>query len=112
MRGINKVVVSGNVTGKIEYAQTSDARSEVCTFTLASDRHSSGGIVTAYVKVNVYIEGLVRLCRSKLEKGCYIIVEGELMNRTTPSGKLTEVRAWELLFLGPSVVSTPDRSQE
>jgi len=57
------------------------------------------------VKVNVYVEALVKLCRLRLQKGCYIIVEGELMNRNTPSGRLTEVRAWEILFLGPMAVS-------
>jgi single-stranded DNA-binding protein len=110
MRGINRVIVSGNATGKIDYS-TTDQGGDVCTFVLASDRHSSGGVVTAYVKVNVYIEALVRLCRTKLDKGCYILVEGELMNRTTPSGKVTEVRAWELLFLAPNGVAA-ERSAE
>lgn len=105
MRGINKVVLSGNTTGKVDFATTGSG-AEVCTFTLASDRHSSGGVVTAFVKVNVYVEGLVKLCRSRLQKGCYLIVEGELMNRTTPSGRLTELRAWEILFLGPMDAST------
>lgn len=98
MRGINKVILSGNVTGKIEYGRT-DSGSEVCAFIVASDRHTSGGVVTAYIKVNVYIEGLVKLCRNRLDKGCYLLVEGELMNRSVPSGKLTEVRAWEIIFL-------------
>ena len=98
MRGINRVVLSGNVTGQIDYA-TTDTGSEVCTFVLASDRHANGGVVTVFAKVNVYIEALVRLCRNKLEKGCYLLLEGELMNRQAPSGKLTEVRAWEILFL-------------
>lgn len=110
MRGINRVVLSGNATGKIEFSKT-DTGTEVCTFTVASDRHSSGSVVTAFIKVNVYVDALVRLCRSRLQKGCYILIEGELMNRTTPSGKLLEVRAWELLFLGPSAVST-ERSDE
>jgi single-stranded DNA-binding protein len=98
MRGLNKVIVSGNVTGKIDYA-TTDNGSEVCTFVLASDRHGSGGVVTAYIKINVYVDGLVKLCRNRLDKGSYVLVEGELMNRSTPSGKLTEVRAWEVIFL-------------
>ena len=99
MRGFNKVILSGNVTGKIDYA-TTDNGSEVCTFVIASDRHGSGGgVVTAFVKVNVYAEPLVRLCRNRLDKGSYLLLEGELMNRSTPSGKLTEVRAWEVIFL-------------
>ena len=98
MRGLNKVIVSGNVTGKIDYA-TTDNGSEVCTFVVASERHGSGGTVTAYIKVNVYVEGLAKVCRNRLAKGSYVLVEGELMNRSTPSGKLTEVRAWEVIFL-------------
>lgn len=98
MRGLNRVVLSGNVTGHISYAST-DNGTEVCTFVLASERHSSGGSVTAYVKVNVYIDGLVQVCRNRLEKGGYLLVEGELMNRTSPAGKVVEVRALELIFL-------------
>lgn len=99
MRGLNRVILSGNVTGRIDFSTTESGNTEVCTFTLASDRHSTGKVVTAFVKVNVYIDGLVKLCRNKLTKGAYLLVEGELMNRTTPVGKLTEVRAWELVFL-------------
>lgn len=100
MRGLNKVVLSGNVTGKIDYA-TTDNGSEVCTFVVASDRHAAGSVVTAFVKVNIYSEGVVKLCRNRLEKGCYVLLEGELMNRNAPFGRVTEVRAWELIFLGP-----------
>lgn len=98
MRGLNKVVLSGNVTGTINYAKT-DHGTDVCTFVLASDRYASGSVVTAYIKVNVYIDGLVGLCRNRLEKGCYLLVEGELMNRNSPIGKVVEVRAHELIFI-------------
>lgn len=111
MRGVNRVVLSGNATGKIEFSKT-DAGADACTFTLASDRHSGGAVVTAFVKVNVYVEALVKLCRLRLQKGSYILVEGELMNRVTPAGKILEVRAWELLFLGPLGVSEDKRSPE
>lgn len=98
MRGINRVVVSGNLTGRTEYTRT-DGGTDVCSFVLASDRPSKGKTVTAYVKVNVYLDGLVTACRDKLAKGCYLVVEGELMNRSTPTGKVTEVRAREIVFL-------------
>lgn len=98
MRGVNRVVLSGNVTGAISFART-DNGTEVCTFVLASDRHAGGAVVTAFVKVNTYIEGLVNLCRNRLEKGCYLLIEGELMNRSTSSGKIVEVRAQEIIFL-------------
>jgi len=98
MRGYNKVVLAGNATGKIDYAKTENGKS-VCTFVLACDRHAQGSVVTAYVKVNVYLEGLVSVCQTKLTKGCYLFVEGELMNRTTPSGQQLEVRAWDIVFV-------------
>lgn len=89
MRGINKVIVSGNVSGDVQFLQ--GARDQ-CTFCLASDRHAQGQVVTAWIRVNVYIEALVKLCRSRLNKGTYVVVEGELMSRG-------EVRARELIFL-------------
>ena len=52
------------------------------------------------MKVNVYVENLIRICKSKLTKGRYVIVEGELMNREGQYGELTEVRAREVLFVG------------
>jgi single-stranded DNA-binding protein len=104
MRGLNKVVLAGNVTNKIDYARTENGK-DACTFVIACDRHGVGGsITTAFVKVNVYLEGLVAACQSKLTKGCYLILEGELMNRSTPSGKQLEVRAWDIVFL-------PERSE-
>lgn len=108
MRGINRVIFSGNVTGKIDFS-TTDRGQHVCTFVVASDRASSGGTLTAYAKVNIYIEGLVAACREKLEKGCYVLVEGELMNRNSPAGRMTEIRAWELMFLSPTSVSKPSQ---
>lgn len=99
MRGVNKVVISGNVTGSIEYGRTGKGDG-VCGFHMASDRHASGGdIVTAFIKINVYAEGLVRVCKSKLIKGVYVLVEGELMNREGQHGGLTEVRARDIIFI-------------
>ena len=98
MRGLNKVIVSGNVTGAIDFGKTGNGL-EVCGFHIASDRYASGGqVVTAYIKVNVYVDGLVRICRTRLIKGVYVLVEGELMNRDGPHGDLTEVRAREVVF--------------
>jgi single-stranded DNA-binding protein len=98
MKGINKVILSGNVLGTIEYGRVSSG-SEACSFQVASDRHSASGVVTAFVKINVYVEGLIKICKLKLLKGTYVIVEGELMNRDGQHGDLTEVRAREIIFL-------------
>lgn len=98
MKGINKVIISGNVLGSIEYGRMTNG-AEACGFSVASDRHSANGVVTAFVKVNVYVEGLIRICKTKLLKGTYVLVEGELMNRDGQHGDLTEVRAREIIFL-------------
>jgi single-stranded DNA-binding protein len=98
MKGINSVTISGNALGNIEYGRVTNG-AECCGFSVASERHSANGVVTAFVKVNVYVEGLVRICRAKLAKGVYVVVQGELMNRDGQHGDLTEVRAREIIFL-------------
>lgn len=98
MRGINRVVISGNVSGNINSATMTDGN-EALSFSIASDRKINGGTVTAWVKVNVYIDQLVRVCKSRIHKGGYVLVEGELMNRDGVHGELTEVRAREIIFL-------------
>jgi len=98
MRGINRTVLSGNVSREINYDKMPDG-SPVLSFTMASDRPANGTVVTAWVKVNVYIDTLVEQCRMHLGCGGYVIVEGELMNRDGRHGKLTEVRAKEIIFV-------------
>lgn len=98
MRGLNRVVVSGNVSGDINYGTLPDG-TKVLSFSVASDRHTSGDTVTAWVRVNVYIEALVEICQDRLRKSGYVLVEGELMNRDGRHGKLTEVRARDIIFV-------------
>jgi len=98
MRGINKAVISGNVSREINYGKMPDG-SPVLSFTMASDRPANGVVITAWVKVNVYIDTLVEQCREHLRCSGYVIVEGELMNREGRHGKLTEVRAKEIIFV-------------
>lgn len=98
MRGINHVVVSGNIGDRIVFRETGSGTA-ACSFSVASDRHTADGSVTAWVKVNVYGAGLVNLCRQRLGKGGYAIIEGELMNRDGQLGELTEVRAKEIVFI-------------
>jgi single-stranded DNA-binding protein len=91
MRGINKVIISGNVSEEVHFA-SGPRDSFLCTFYVASDRHAQGAVSTTWVKVNVYVDGLVKLCRTRLRKGTYVMVEGELTSRG-------EVKARELIFL-------------
>lgn len=97
MRGINKTIISGNVSREIKYSNLSDG-TPVVSFSMASDRCTDGVTVTAWVRVNVFISSLVELCRVHLSRGSYVIVEGELMNREGRYGQLIEIRAKEIIF--------------
>lgn len=98
MRGLNRVIISGHVQERITYG-TTGSDTTACSFTIASSRSGQGRNVVAYVKINVYGDGIVRLCRARLRGGGYVMVEGELMNRDGVLGDLTEVRARELIFV-------------
>ena len=98
MRGVNKIVISGNVTNATKF-NTIRSGQEVCTFGLVSERSSGAGSHKVYAKINVYMEHLVTRCRDWLDTGGYVIVEGELMNRDGRSEALTEVRARDIVFV-------------
>lgn len=100
-RGVNEVTIAGNVSGPIKYGETGGGDA-ACSFVLAIDKGTAN---TTWVRINVY-NGLVKVCEAKLEKGQYVIVAGELMNRqrrvTTnvdENQQLTEVRAIDLVFV-------------
>lgn len=99
MRGLNRVIISGNVSDAARYHETGTG-SKCATFRLASERRGAkpGDSVTAWVKINIYSEALVDICKTRLLKGVYVIVEGELMNRDGVHGEVTEVRAKEIIF--------------
>lgn len=98
MRGLNKVVLAGNVSGDIRDGRMPD-ESPVLSFSMAADRRTERDTITVWAKVNVYVEPLVVLCQKRLRRGTYVIVSGELMNRDGKHGKLTEVRAQEIIFV-------------
>lgn len=98
MRGINKWIGSGNVSRDINYGELPRGDA-VLSFMMASDRHTNGATITAWVKVNVYQESLIEQCRVHLKARGYVLVEGELMNRDGRHGKLLEVRAKEIVFV-------------
>jgi len=92
--GLNTVVLSGHTRNDALFS-TTRAGTEVCSFLLSIDSNRR-----VSVRVNVYDEGLVRVVRSKLEHDGYVIVEGQLMNRTTSDDLLLlEVRAQQLIFV-------------
>ena len=98
MRGVNKIVISGNVTSEVKYNQTHRGV-DVCTFGIVSERSSGSGSHKVFAKINVYMDHLVLRCRDRLKSGGYVIIEGELMNRDGRSEALTEVRARDLVFV-------------
>lgn len=98
MRGLNRVIISGNVGSHISFNETGNG-SAACSFHLASDRYVANGKVSAWVKINVYGDKFVAICQNRLQRGCYVLVEGELMNRDGQLKELVEVRAREVIFL-------------
>jgi single-stranded DNA-binding protein len=102
MRGINRVLLAGNASDSARF-QTTSSGVPCASFKIACDRRGAarGEIVTAWVKVNVYGDPLVEICRSRLHKGVYVLIEGELMNRDGAGGEVTEVRAKEIIFIDP-----------
>lgn len=96
MKGINSVIISGNVGDRITIGKTGRGDS-ACSFSVASD---AAPVPTAtWVRVSVYGDELVQVCRAHLVKGVYVLVEGELMNRAGRFGELTEVRARRVVFV-------------
>jgi single-stranded DNA-binding protein len=96
MKGINSVVISGNVGDRITIGRTGRG-DPACSFSVASD---AAPVPTAtWVRVSVYGPELVEVCRAHLTKGVYVLVEGELMNRAGKFGELTEVRARRVVFV-------------
>lgn len=92
-RGINAVVVSGNVTQDIRYGHL-DGGDPFCSFTLISEK--KGKKKRTIVRINIYQPGLVDVCQDRLQVGVYVLVEGELMNPDRMSG--CEVRCNEIVF--------------
>jgi single-stranded DNA-binding protein len=101
-KGINRVLIGGNVVGDSIRFQTTGNGTACATFKVASDRRGANksDILTTWIKTNVYSAFLVDQCQSKLKNGVYVIVDGELMNRDSIHGcEVTEVRAREIIFL-------------
>lgn len=96
-RGINQVVLAGNIGGSVTYGTTGGGE-QACSFLLAVE---GKGRNATWVRVNVY-GGLVSVCREKAHKGRYAIVAGQLMNRTGGQSQndLVEIRCEEVVFIG------------
>lgn len=94
MKGVNVVVLSGNV-GSVQFGVTGNDE-EVCTFTLAVEKSRD---LVSWARVNVF-GGNVVSCRRFLDKGVPVIVQGELMNRyMSQRDFVTEVRCLDIKYL-------------
>lgn len=102
MRGLNVVVLSGNV-GDFEFDENPNTGEDYCNFLLAVEKGRSD---VTWVHVNVF-GGNVGSCRKFLSKGSRVEIQGELMNRYAGGDKrrVMEVRCIDIKFLGRFVSS-------
>jgi single-stranded DNA-binding protein len=93
MRGHNTVIFSGNIGGTIVSGETKDKR-PAFSFGIASQNEKHR---TTWARVNSY-DKLAEYCSINADKGGYVSVIGELMNRDGKYGELTEIRAHQVIF--------------
>ena len=105
--GINRLILSGKIRGTPTFQSTKNSKTSACSFSVTSEREGDRKVVSCTVKVNAYGENLVPLVERYSDKGVYVIVEGELMNREVKGLSensarpviFTEIRAWNLIFI-------------
>ncbi len=88
----NFVALAGNVGGKIVFGKTR-YEDPACSFSVSTE---DGSGRTIWVRVNAYSD-LAIYCQDKIEKGIFVSVFGELMNRDGKCGELTEIRATDIV---------------
>lgn len=110
MRGMNIVVLSGNVVGELIRSE----RPEACSFLLVSMRKGADGKnLEVVTRINVYARALLTIALREVGRGSYVTVRGELMNREVSHGRVTEVRAHELyVTTRPHTAEESDHAQE
>lgn len=106
MRGHNYVLLSGNIGGKVVVGHTNN-NDPACSFSVASD----DGDRATWVRINAY-GSLANACSNKIQKGVYVSVAGELMNRAGRCGELTEVRARDIIFFPMNAGDHDEQEQE
>lgn len=108
MVNINFVVLSGNV-GSVNIGKTGVG---VAAFSmlLAVDQRNDE---TLWVRINVY-GNLAKKCEDKINKGDYVVVTGELMDRKKSQDETTflEIRARGVIFGGTLSIKSADKIAE
>ena len=94
MKGINNSTISGNV-GTMYFSKTSTGITAYSMLVAIDSKRSN----PVWVRVNVF-GALAKKCSDKIEKGDYVIAQGELMERRIESADVTllEIRAKEVVF--------------
>lgn len=88
MRGINRLVISGNV-GNVTYTETNIKNDPIVTFMLCSEKEEN---YTTWLKVSAYGKQAL-YCKDRIKKGCYVIIDGELTNRVSKGSNHLELEA-------------------
>jgi single-stranded DNA-binding protein len=100
---INITVLSGNISDVI-YSRTATKGDDVCSFTIFIDKDREH---TTLVRVNIF-GPLTLACKDReMQKGDFVIVEGELMNRVL---KTTQERALEVRCRDIKIFKTQSRT--
>ena len=111
MRGTNAWHGSGNVASDVSYGHTGKGE-PACNFRIAVEQAHKQ---LTFLRVNVY-GGNVEVCRLRgLQKGDYVLVQGELMNRSghgQSNDTLTEVRCQEIVIFGARQKSSLGHGQK
>lgn len=101
MKGTNVWHGSGNIASDVSYGRTGKGEAAANFKLVVEQSHKQ----LTFVRVNVY-GGNVEVCRMRdLRKGDYVIVHGELMNRSghqSYGDTLTEIRCLEIVIIGQS----------
>ena len=107
MLGLNMNVLSGNV-GSVKISKTS---TDVTAFSMLVAIDIKNG-ETLWIRVNVY-GSLGKKCADNIDKGDFVVVVGELMERKKSDNQVTfiEIRAKEVIF-GSSLKKDTERVAE
>lgn len=86
MRGVNSVVIAGNV-GKVIFTETQVKNDPIVTFMLCIEREEN---FCTWAKVSAYGKHALHL-KDRINTGDYAIVHGELSNRKSKNGQHMEL---------------------
>jgi single-stranded DNA-binding protein len=97
VESVNVVIISGNVA-QIQQGSTATSKAAALSVLIAMDCRNDE---TIWVRANAY-GGIAKKCEDKINKGDYVFIEGELMERKKSDSEITflEVRIKKIVFEG------------